>query len=174
MARLRITHIAQVDGEGGYYIRFTSGWNEFGQQAWRSFKSKLKANPLHAVWHAKFQFDDGKIGAWWVSEFFLWHNSDEFSNYRDAKNRIERHEDPLIAFLKELEPEEFIPLDIQEALETLNFSPDKLPSAEQIKKQYRVMAFACHPDRTKGHDDKIKAVNNANNILQCWLKDRGA
>jgi DnaJ-class molecular chaperone len=32
------------------------------------------------------------------------------------------------------------------------------------------MAFNCHPDRTKDNDDKMKAVNNAKDVLQDWLK----
>jgi hypothetical protein len=173
MARLRITHIAQVENDTGYYIRFTSGWDEFGQQAWHSFKSKLKANPLHAMWHTRFEFDDGKVGAWWISEFFLEWNSDEFCNYDDAMNHVENREDPLRMFRDSLRQavSKEIPLYIREALRTLNFPPDKLPSVGEVKKQYRALAFACHPDRTKGHDDRIKAVNNANDVLQSWLKE---
>jgi DnaJ-domain-containing protein 1 len=174
MAKLRLTHVVRDETGDGYYIRFTSGWDEAGQEAWHSFKYKLKSSPLHAAWHARFKFNDGKVGAWWISEFLLEWSSGEFSNYDDA---MEQCEDPLKAFKERLRRDMLqlaIPAHIRQALQTLDFPPDKLPSVEQIKKQYRALAFACHPDRTKGYDDRIKAVNNANDILQSWLKERRA
>src|SRR5262249_52390330 len=91
-------------------------------------------------------------------------------NYAEA---MEQSEDPLKAFREQLKrdlSQLLIPAHVKQALQTLNFPPDKLPSSDQIKKQYRTLAFACHPDRTKGRDDRIKPVKNANDVLQCWLK----
>ena len=170
MAKLKLTHVAHIDGEDRYFIRFAAGWGEDGQYAWYAFKGYLKDNRLFAEWRPKFTFHDGKIGAWWVKKWFLEWNKREFFNYDEAMARVEQHEDPVAAWVKHAVHQLFIPLHVKQALQTLELPSNKLPSADELKRQYRTLAFANHPDRTKGNDDKIKAVNNAKDVLQDWLK----
>src|SRR5260370_23410559 len=94
MLKLRLTHIAQMEGDDRYYIRFTSNWSEEGEQAWNAFKNVLKASK-DAWWRAKFTFNDGKKGGWYISAELLAEHCQWFSNYHSAMEHVEIHVDPI-------------------------------------------------------------------------------
>ena len=83
---LRLTHIAQVTGASGYYVRFSAiGQSVQAQIAWDFVKAFLKKEGVgRAKWTPDFNFRDGKKGAWWLSEETLLLYADCFSNFARA------------------------------------------------------------------------------------------
>jgi DnaJ-domain-containing protein 1 len=60
-----------------------------------------------------------------------------------------------------------LPKPVQAALKVMGLERDVTPL--EIKKKYKQLAKAHHPDLKKGSDERIKAINNAYNVLKASI-----
>jgi DnaJ domain len=167
MMQVRITHLEM--GDGGYYLLFTGDTED-----WLYVKDRLKSQcrgPYKGAWYV-FDYEwpnRAKPGAWWVSGATLARLRHFFSNLEEMLEQVmEDDEDdaPPMASNPPPPPLPKMPVTLQDAFAVL-----KLPmsaSHAEVKKAYRTLATAYHPDHG-GDADKMKSLNIANDIIQRWM-----
>lgn len=149
MFSVKLTHLRRE--EGNWYLRFSG--NSFALML-----EKLRALPrIEARWKPRYEWSDGKVGAWYVSERILVQISGHLSNLDD---------------MKWLDDQRRIPLQVSTAMVAMELT-DVPTSTDELKLAYRRMAKRYHPDLHGGtcyYTEKMKGINRANETLLAWLE----
>jgi DnaJ domain len=165
MMQVRITPLEM--GDGGYYLLFTGDTED-----WLYVKDRLKSHcrgPYNGAWYvADYEWENrAKPGAWWVSGATLVLLKHFFSNLEEMlAQAMSDDEDDAPPMASNPQPLPKMPVTLQDAFAVLKLPMDASPT--DVKKAYRTLATAYHPDHG-GDADKMKALNIANDIIQRWM-----
>lgn len=180
---LKATHLSRrlsacswKDIEPGWFVRFSGD-----SDRWAELKDELKSWGWEcARWVPVYEWDDGKLGAWWVKSYWLddlysWlPNLEEAAYYLDNDEiaqciwrRVYWYMSCPAQQTKQQESKRAVPIWLQSDYQMLEL-PDRA-TLQDVKSAYRRLSKVYHPDLGGTHDGFIQLKKSYEHVAS-WVE----